>query len=134
MEVPSLRYSTIDQLIKIEDPIIKKRAKHIISENDRVLKAVFYLEQDDPISFGKLMNSSHHSMRDDYEISSDELNKVVESANKNGAIGARLTGAGFGGCVVILTKNEELKSVSKSILEECSQAYLVTTIYKELNS
>ena len=134
LKVPSLRHATIDQLIKIEDPIIKKRAKHIISENDRVLKAVSCLEQDDPVSFGELMNSSHQSMRDDYEISSDELNQVVESANKNGALGSRLTGAGFGGCVVVLTKNEELKSVSESILEECSQAYLVTTISKELNS
>ena len=120
--------------MKIEDPIIKKRAKHIISENDRVLEAVFYLEQNDPISFGELMNLSHHSMRDDYEISSDELNQVVESANKNGAIGARLTGAGFGGCVVILTSNDDLSSVSKSVLEDCPQAYLVTTISKELNS
>ena len=68
LEVPSLRHATIDQLMKIEDPTINKRAKHIISENDRVLKAVSCLEQDDPISFGKLMNSSHHSMRDDYEI------------------------------------------------------------------
>ena len=134
LKVPSLRHATIDQLIKIEDPIIKKRAKHIISENDRVLKAVSCLEQDDPVSFGELMNSSHQSMRDDYEISSDELNQVVESANKNGALGSRLTGAGFGGCVVILTKNEELKSVSETILEECPQAYLVTTIFKELNS
>jgi len=134
LKVPSLRHATIDQLMKIKDQIIKKRAKHIISENDRVLKAVSCLEQDDPVSFGKLMNSSHQSMRDDYEISSDELNQVVESANKNGALGSRLTGAGFGGCVVVLTKNEELKSVSDAILEECSQAYLVTTISKELNT
>ena len=65
LEVPSLRHATIDQLMKIEDPTINKRAKHIISENDRVLKAVSCLEQEDPISFGKLMNSSHHSMRED---------------------------------------------------------------------
>ena len=134
LEVPSLRHASIDQLIKIEDPIINKRAKHIISENERVVKAVSCLEQDDPISFGELMNSSHHSMRDDYEISSDELNQVVESAIKNGALGARLTGAGFGGCVVILTPNEVLPSVSKSVLDDCPQAYLVTTISKELNS
>jgi len=134
LKVPSLRHAAIDQLMKIEDPIIKKRAKHIISENDRVLEAVSYLELNDPISFGELMNLSHHSMRDDYEISSDELNQVVESANKNGALGARLTGAGFGGCVVILTANKELSSVLKSVLEDCPQAYLVTTISKELNS
>jgi galactokinase len=134
LEIPSLRHATIDQLIKIEDPIIKKRAKHIVSENDRVLKAILCLEKDDPISFGELMNSSHQSMRDDYEISSEELNQVVESANKNGALGARLTGAGFGGCVVLLTTNNELTSVSNSILEECPQAYLVTTISNELNS
>ena len=69
-----------------------------------------------------------------WRISSDELNQVVESANKNGALGARLTGAGFGGCVVILTPNEELSSVTKSVLEDCPQAYLVTTISEELNS
>jgi galactokinase len=80
------------------------------------------------------MNHSHQSMRDDYEISSDELNQVVESANKNGALGARLTGAGFGGCVVILATNKELPSVSKSVLEDCPQAYRVTTISQELNS
>ena len=134
LEVSSLRHAVIDQLTKIEDPIINKRAKHIISENDRVLKAVSCLEQDDPISFGELMNLSHHSMRDDYEISSDELNQVVESANKNGALGARLTGAGFGGCVVILAANKELRSVSNSVLEDYLQAYLVTYISKELDS
>ena len=114
LEVPSLRHAAIDQLMKIEDPIIKKRAKHIISENNRVLEAVSCLEQDDPISFGELMNLSHHSMRDDYEISSDELNQVVESANKNGALGARLTGAGFGGCVCLLYTSPSPRDVEES--------------------
>ena len=77
---------------------------------------------------------SHQSMKDDYEISSDELNQVVESAKKNGALGARLTGAGFGGCVVILSHNDEIDSMKKSILNECPQAYWVTTISRELNS
>ena len=134
LKIPSLRYASIDQLNKIQNPIIQKRAKHIISENDRVIKAATYLEKNDAKNFGELMFLSHQSMKDDYEISSDELNQVVESAKKNGALGARLTGAGFGGCVVILSHNDEIDSMKKSILSECPQAYWVTTISRELNS
>jgi galactokinase len=134
LKVPSLRYASINQLNKIQNPIIQKRAKHIISENDRVIKAATYLEKNDAKKFGELMFLSHQSMKDDYEISSDELNQVVESAKKNGALGARLTGAGFGGCVVILSHNDEIDSMKKSILSECPQAYWVTTISRELNS
>ena len=133
LETSSLRHASIDQLIKIKDPIIKKRAKHIISENDRVIKAASYLEKKDAKNFGEMMYLSHQSMRDDYEISIDELNQVVKSAKKNGALGARLTGAGFGGCVVILINNNEIDSIIKSILSECPQAYWVTTISRELN-
>ena len=124
----------INQLNKIQNPIIQKRAKHIISENDRVIKAATYLEKNDAKKFGELMFLSHQSMKDDYEISSDELNQFVESAKKNGALGARLTGAGFGGCVVILSHNDEIDSMIKSILSECPEAYWVTTISRELNS
>ena len=73
-------------------------------------------------------------MRDDYEISSDELNRVVESANNNGALGARLTGAGFGGCVIVLSDSEKTELMTKSILSQCPQASLITTISGKLNS
>ena len=134
LNVPSLRHASIRHLSQIQDPIIQKRAKHIISENDRVIKASLYLENNDAKSFGELMFLSHQSMRDDYEISSDELNQIVDSAQKNDALGARLTGAGFGGCAVILSHNDKIESMKKSILSECPKAYWVTTISRELNS
>ena len=133
LNVPSLRYASLDQINLIEDSVIRKRAKHIISENDRVIQAASCLRENDAKQFGELMYSSHQSMRDDYEISSDELNRIVVSARNNGALGARLTGAGFGGCVIVLVENEKAESITQSILSQCSQAYLVTTISGKLN-
>ena len=134
LNVPSLRYASLDQINLIEDSTIRKRAKHIISENDRVIQAASCLKENDAKQFGELMYSSHQSMRDDYEISSDELNRIVESARNNGALGARLTGAGFGGCVIVLAENEKAESMIRSLLSQCPQAYLVTTISGKLNS
>ena len=133
LQVPSLRHASLDQLSKIQDPTIQKRAKHIISENDRVMKAFSCLKNNDANQFGELMILSHQSMKTDYEISSQELNQVVSSAINNGALGARLTGAGFGGCVVILSSNQHTKSLIETILVECPQSYWVTTISKNLN-
>tara|TARA_B100002019_G_C21226834_1_gene577851 strand:+ start:340 stop:1422 length:1083 start_codon:yes stop_codon:yes gene_type:complete len=134
LNVPSLRYASLEQIKLIEDPTIRRRVKHIISENNRVIQATSCLEKNDAKQFGELMNFSHQSMRDDYEISSDELNKIVESASNNGALGARLTGAGFGGCVIVLSENEKAELITQSILSQCTQAYLVTTISGKLNS
>ena len=134
LNVPSLRYASLERIKLIKDPTIQRRAKHIISENNRVIDATSYLEENDAKQFGKLMNLSHQSMRDDYEISSNELDQVVESANNNGALGARLTGAGFGGCVIVLSENEKAESMTRSILSQCTQAYLMTTISGKLNS
>ncbi len=134
LNVPSLRYAFIDQLNQIEDPIIRKRSKHVIFENNRVIKATSCLEKNDAKQFGKLMYLSHQSMRDDYEISSEELNRVVESARNSGALGARLTGAGFGGCVIVLVEYKEAESITRSILSQCPKAYLITTISGKLYS
>ena len=134
LNVPSLRYASLEQIKLIDDPTIQRRAKHIISENNRVIRATSCLEKNDAKQFGELMNLSHQSMRDDYEISSNELDQVVDSANNNSALGARLTGAGFGGCVIVLAENEKAESMTRSILSQCTQAYLVTTISGKLNS
>ncbi|MEW6635643.1 MAG: galactokinase [Actinomycetota bacterium] len=79
-----------------------KRARHIISENARVLEAAAALQKRDFEEFGRLMYASHASLRDDYEVSTPELDMFVELARKTGAYGARLTGAGFGGCAIAL--------------------------------
>lgn len=87
------------------DDVIIKRARHIIRENDRVQKAVAMLEAKDTEGFGSLMYESHESMKHDYQISCDELDRVVDIAQEiDGVLGARMTGGGFGGCVVALVK------------------------------
>jgi len=79
-----------------------RRARHIVSENSRVLEAVEALRAEDYRELGRLMYASHASMRDDFEISTPELDAFVELAEESGALGARLTGAGFGGCAIAL--------------------------------
>lgn len=89
--------------------VIYRRARHVITENARVLKAGTALEKGDLVTFGQLMNSSHRSLRDDYEVSCKELNVMVELAEQvRGVYGARMTGGGFGGCTVNLVEAENI--------------------------
>lgn len=100
----------------IPDETIKRRARHVISENDRVLSAVDALKNNDLITFGKLMNYSHNSLRFDYEVTGNELDTLVDEArNIDGVIGARMTGAGFGGCTVNLIKVDNLENFRKKV-------------------
>ena len=83
--------------------LLRKRARHVITENERVVAARDALRADDLAEFGRLMNASHESLRDDYEVSSRELDIMVELARRQpGVFGARMTGGGFGGCTVNL--------------------------------
>lgn len=89
------------------DGILLRRARHVVTENARVLDAVKALQEGDLDHFGKLMNQSHASLRDDYQVSCLELDTLVELAQKQpGVFGARMTGAGFGGCTVNLVRQE----------------------------
>ncbi len=95
----------------IQDETVRKRVKHVISENERVLNSVKALSSGDMISFGQLMNASGDSLRYDYEVTGDELDALVEEARKvDGVIGSRMTGAGFGGCTVSLVKAEAVEA------------------------
>lgn len=97
-------FEQIKMAIKDEDR--RKRAKHAVYENRRTIKAVQALKNNDIALFGELMNESHISLRDDYEVTGEELDTLVEEAWKiNGVIGSRMTGAGFGGCTVSLVKD-----------------------------
>lgn len=92
---------------------IQPRIRHVVSENTRVLKAASAIREQESVRFGKLMNEAHESMRDDFEASHKEVDLQVNEALKMGAIGARITGAGFGGCYVILVpthKSEEIRT------------------------
>lgn len=91
----------------IKDPVRLKRAKHAVYENQRTIKAVEALKADDIETFGKLMNESHISLRDDYEVSCEEIDILVNLAwETEGVIGSRITGGGFGGCTVSIVKND----------------------------
>ena len=93
----------------IPDEVIRKRAKHVITENDRVLKAVPALKRGDLATFGQLMNASHDSLKTDYEVTGIELDTLVEESRKiKGVIGSRMTGAGFGGCTVSLVEKDQV--------------------------
>ena len=93
----------------IQSPVRMQRAKHAVYENQRTMKAVEALKAGDIIEFGQLMNASHVSLRDDYEVTGIELDTLVEEAWKiEGVIGSRMTGAGFGGCTVSIVKDEAI--------------------------
>ncbi|MBP7688226.1 MAG: galactokinase [Thermoflexales bacterium] len=85
------------------DPITRRRARHVVTEDDRALRAVEVMRRGDAVELGQLMNACHVSLRDDFEVSSHELNVMVEAAQRRTeCYGARMTGAGFGGCAVAL--------------------------------
>lgn len=105
----------------IKDPVRVKRARHAVYENQRTIKAVAALKANDITEFGKLMNASHVSLRDDYEVTGIELDTLVEEAWKvDGVIGSRMTGAGFGGCTVSIVKDEAIEAFK----EQVGKAYL----------
>ena len=85
------------------DEVTFRRVRHIVTENDRVLQTVELLGRQGPSAIGGLLDASHASMRDDFEISCAELDLAVETSRANGAIGARMTGGGFGGAAIALT-------------------------------
>lgn len=102
----------------IENTTDRKRAKHAVYENQRAIKAVEALMQGKIQVFGQLMNESHNSLKDDYEVSGIELDTLVNAAWANGAIGSRMTGAGFGGCTVSLVSNSDIDSFIDSVAKE----------------
>ncbi|MFW6078208.1 MAG: galactokinase [Gemmatimonadota bacterium] len=96
---------------------LRRRFRHVVTEADRVDRASRALEDGDAEAFGRLMTASHRSLRDDYEVSTDELDELVERAcgDEGGAYGARLIGAGFGGCVLALVPSERVGHVTAAL-------------------
>ena len=110
----------------IQDPVCRKRARHAVYENRRTMKAVQALKENDAEQFGRLMNASHVSLRDDYEVTGIELDTLVEEAWKQpGVIGSRMTGAGFGGCTVSIVKTEHIDAFIRNV----GEAYLAKIGY-----
>ena len=102
-----------------------KVCKHVVEENVRVKKAAQFIKDDKPNEFGKLMTESHLSLSKYYGVSTDELNKLVSLSNSFGALGSKLTGAGFGGAVVTLVKNDKVEELKKMILENYNKAKFI---------
>jgi galactokinase len=103
--------------------VIYRRCRHIISENGRVLEAGEALERGDLEKFGQLMNESHRSLRDDYEVSCAELDSMVDIARKvKGVYGARMTGGGFGGCTINLVSVAQVDEFKLLVADEYEQA------------
>lgn len=121
-DLKSLRHITLAELRRHEgriDPLLFRRARHVVSEDERVLEAADALDRRDLERFGTLMNASHDSLRDDYEVSAAELDTMVEIARAcPGVYGARMTGGGFGGCTVNLVSAESATAFRERITHE----------------
>lgn len=109
------------------DEIIRRRARHIVTENARTVQAAAAMRQGDSVTLGQLMYESHVSLRDDFEVSSEELNLMVACAHReDGCYGARMTGAGFGGCAVALVRADAARAFAASVAA-CYQAATAIT-------
>jgi galactokinase len=111
---------------ELED-LIRRRARHVITEDDRTLGAIQAMKRGDAVELGHLMDASHASLRDDYEVSSRELNAMVDSARRHDAcFGARLTGAGFGGCAIALVRAEAAHTFAAAVAADYQAATNIT--------
>jgi galactokinase len=119
--VPSLRDVSVKSLEEAKDSledVVYKRARHVVTENNRVTQTVELLSRSGPKAIGQLMVESHASMRDDFQISISELDVAVETAIAEGAIGARMTGGGFGGAAIALVESGNIDSLTTAVLDK----------------
>ena len=125
-EITALRDVSGDELEahrSLLSATVYRRCRHVVSENERVQETVDALEGGDFREVGRLMDASHESLRDDYEVSSEALDRMVESMRSHhGCLGARLTGAGFGGCAVALVEAGTEKDVREAVQEAYAKA------------
>jgi galactokinase len=124
--VNSLREVGLEDLEAARDrlsELVMRRARHVVTENQRVLDAVKVLQEGDLNRFGELMNASHESLRSDYQVSSRELDVLVDIARQQpGVLGARMTGAGFGGCTVNLVREDAAAAFAQAVQEGYQRA------------
>jgi galactokinase len=129
----SLRDASPEAVEGLADPVLRRRARHVVTENLRVLSAVGAIGDRDWEALAQLLDASHTSMRDDFEISCTELDLAVETARAAGALGARMTGGGFGGSAVALVPKAAIESVQSAVTAAFAggghpaPAYLVAT-------
>ncbi|MET4619735.1 galactokinase [Arthrobacter sp. 2762] len=113
---------SLEEAAGLLDEITLRRVRHVVTENDRVLQTVEILNTEGPASIGALLDASHVSMRDDFEISCPELDLAVETSRANGAIGARMTGGGFGGSAIALTPVGQEQQVRDAVVRSFAES------------
>ena len=130
LEVASLRELATDDLPRIEalENPLNRRARHVVTENQRTLEGAAALSHGDPVRFGKLMIESHLSQRDDYRVSIPEIDALVDAALMEGALGARLTGGGFGGSIVALVEDARFDTWRQGVQARRPESRLVAAI------
>ncbi|MSZ19880.1 MAG: galactokinase [Actinobacteria bacterium] len=131
--VTSLRDVSVEDLedakLKL-DPLVFKRLRHVVTENARVLETVKLLKKGGPLAIGGLLLASHESMRDDFEISVDELDCAVEVAIRSGAIGSRMTGGGFGGAAIALIDSSKIPELTDAVAKEFdTRGFIAPTVF-----
>jgi galactokinase len=109
-------------LSQLPDPVIKRRVRHVVTENARVLEAVKVLRAGRIAELAPLLDASHESMRDDFEITVPQVDLAVETARASGALGARMTGGGFGGCIIALVGLGESERIGREIADSFAAA------------
>ena len=127
--VPALRDVGPERLPEAKQllhPDIYRRVRHIVTENQRVLDTIEQLDASGPAAIGDLLLASHASMRDDFGISCEELDLAVDAAMAAGALGARMTGGGFGGSAIALVESSQAQAVSERVLKDFAEAGYTT--------
>jgi galactokinase len=102
-------------LAAVTDPVDARRARHVLTENRRVLDLVAALGDSDFTEAGRIFTASHVSMRDDFEITTEHIDLIADAAVRAGALGARMTGGGFGGCVIALAPTARVEVVGEAV-------------------
>ncbi len=115
LTLDSLRSATLDQVAGLSDETLRRRAHHVVSEIARVSEVAEILDAGRPGDIGAFLTASHESLRDDFEVSCDELDVAVDAAVAAGALGARMTGGGFGGCAVVLARVSDVEAVETRV-------------------
>jgi galactokinase len=115
--VPALRDASLDQVATLSNDRLRRRAHHVVTEIARVDEVVALLDASRPADVGALLTASHQSLRDDYEVSSEELDATVDAALSAGALGARMVGGGFGGCAIALCRSGDEARVRQQVQE-----------------
>ena len=113
----------------IQNDLARQRARHVIADNQRTLQAVTALKAGDVVAFGQLLNASHRSLRDDFAVTGEHLDALVQAAWDQGAVGARMTGAGFGGCSVMIVRTADLASFKQTVAQQYQAATGMTPTF-----